>query len=140
NGRAPLTFGHRTAVVGIGLGEQPSWLTEDNVYLELPQDPSTAVLLNAVKRAYQFLYQKMRADQLERQLADRSRVLQEVSEVGIALSTVRDHSVLLTMILGKARELSRADAGSLYLLDQVDGDTVLRWKLAQNDSIEVDLF
>ena len=52
-----------------------------------------------------------------RQLSERTRELRELSEVGIALSTERDHSVLLTMILGKARELSRADAGSLYLLE-----------------------
>ena len=63
-----------------------------------------------------------------------------MSEVGVSLSTVRDHSVLLTMILSKARELSRADAGSLYLLDEVDGNKVLRWKLAQNDSIDVEGF
>ncbi len=44
------------------------------------------------------------------------------------------------MILSKARELSRADAGSLYLLDEVDGSKVLRWKLAQNDSIDVEGF
>ena len=31
-----------------------------------PENPSPPVLLNAVKRAYQVLYQKMRADQLER--------------------------------------------------------------------------
>jgi HD-GYP domain-containing protein (c-di-GMP phosphodiesterase class II) len=48
--------------------------------------------------------------------------------------------VLLTMILSKARELSRADAGSLYLLDEVDGVKQLRWKLAQNDSIDVEAF
>ena len=128
----------RTAVVGIGLAEQPAWLTEDSVYLNLPDQPSTAVLLGAVKRAYQFLYQKMRADQLERQLGERTRELRKVSEVGIALATVRDHSVLLTMILSKARELSRADAGSLYLLDDIEGEgDVLRWKLAQNDSLDV---
>ena len=128
----------RIAIVGIGLDEAPKWLTDDNIYLHLPEDPSTAVLLNSVRRAYQFLYQKIRADQLERQLSDRTRELQEVSEVGIALSTVRDHQVLLTMILSKARELSRADAGSLYLLDEIEGEgKVLRWKLAQNDSINV---
>src|SRR5688572_16378580 len=59
---------HRTAIVGVGLDEQPRWLSDDNVYLQLPENPSTTVLLSAVKRAYQFLYQKMRADQLERQL------------------------------------------------------------------------
>jgi HD-GYP domain-containing protein (c-di-GMP phosphodiesterase class II) len=137
NGRA--TVDGRTAIVGIGLEEQPKWLTSENVYLTLPEDPSPAALLGVVKRAYQFLYQKVRTDQLEKQLRDRTRELQEVSEVGVALSTVRDHAVLLTMILAKARELSRADAGSLYLLDEIPGEgRVLRWKLAQNDSISVD--
>ncbi|HEY3054765.1 MAG TPA: HD domain-containing phosphohydrolase [Thermoanaerobaculia bacterium] len=134
-----LKIDNRTAVVGIGLDEQPKWLTDENVYLHLPENPSPAVLLNSVKRAYQYLYQKVRSDQLDRQLSERTRELQEVSEVGIALSTVRDHAVLLTMILSKARELSRADAGSLYLLDEIPGEgKVLRWKLAQNDSIHVD--
>ena len=137
NGRT--TVDGRTAIVGIGLDEQPKWLTSENIYLTVPDDPSPAALLGVVKRAYQFLYQKVRTDQLEKQLRDRTRELQEVSEVGVALSTVRDHAVLLTMILAKARELSRADAGSLYLLDDIPGEgKVLRWKLAQNDSISVD--
>jgi HD-GYP domain-containing protein (c-di-GMP phosphodiesterase class II) len=139
NGHAPGSIDSRTAVVGLGLSEQPKWLSEDSVYFDLPENPTSAVLLNAVKRAYQFLFQKVRADQLDRQLADRTRELREVSQVGIALSTERDHSVLLTKILSKARELSRADAGSLYLLDD-DEQTgrALRWKLAQNDSVDVD--
>src|SRR5437588_5370308 len=136
----PSQIDGRTAIVGIGLKEQPRWLTDDSIYFHLAENPSPSVLLNAVKRAYQFLYQKLRADQLERQLGERTRELKEVSEVGIALSTVRDHQVLLTMILSKARELSRADAGSLYLLDEVNGQRVLRWKLAQNDSIDVGSF
>jgi HD-GYP domain-containing protein (c-di-GMP phosphodiesterase class II) len=138
NGHAPLTLDSRTAVVGIGLTEQPKWLTSDDPYFDLPDNPSPPLLMNAIKSAYQFLYQKLRADHLDRQLSDRTRELREVSQVGIALSTERDHSVLLTKILSKARELSRADAGSLYLLDD-DGDgRVLRWKLAQNDSVDVD--
>ncbi|HEV7237974.1 MAG TPA: HD domain-containing phosphohydrolase [Thermoanaerobaculia bacterium] len=141
NGRRKfLHLDGRTAVVGIGLAEQPKWLADDGVYLQLPENPSTASLLSAVKRAYQFLYQKNRADQLEKQLSERTRELQQVSEIGSALSTVRDHSVLLTMILSKARELSRSDAGSLYLLGEVNGQKVLRWKLAQNDSIDVEGF
>jgi HD-GYP domain-containing protein (c-di-GMP phosphodiesterase class II) len=138
--RKNVTIDTRTAVVGVGLSEQPRWLSDENVYLGIPKDPSPPALLGAIKRAFQFLYQKQRADQLERQLSERTRELQQVAEVGAALSTVRDHSVLLTMILGKARELSRADAGSLYLLDEVDGKKVLRWKLAQNDSIDVEAF
>jgi HD-GYP domain-containing protein (c-di-GMP phosphodiesterase class II) len=129
----------RTAVVGIGLTEQPKWLRDDSVYFDLPANPSTPALLNTVKRAFQHLFQKLRAEQLERQLSDRTRELQQVSEIGVALAAVRDHQVLLTMILTKARELSRSDAGSLYLLDEIPGQgQVLRWKLAQNDSIDVD--
>jgi HD-GYP domain-containing protein (c-di-GMP phosphodiesterase class II) len=141
NGRSSvLQLDSRTAVVSVGLEDRPHWLADDNVYMHLPENPSVAVLLSALKRAYQFLYQKQRADQLEKQLSERTRELQEISEVGAALSTVRDHSVLLTMILSKARELSRADAGSLYLVDEVNGNKVLRWKLAQNDSIDVESF
>lgn len=141
NGRkSTLQLDKRTAVVGVGLSEQPRWLADDSIYLHLPENPSTGVLLSAVKRAYQFLYQKQRADQLENQLTERTRELQEVAQVGVSLSTVRDHSVLLTMILSKARELSRSDAGSLYLLDEQNGEKVLRWKLAQNDSIDVEGF
>jgi GAF domain-containing protein len=138
--RSILPLDKRTAVVGVGLSEQPRWLADDSIYLHLPENPSTGVLLSAVKRAYQFLYQKQRADQLESQLTERTRELQEVAQVGVSLSTVRNHSVLLTMILSKARELSRSDAGSLYLLDEQNGEKVLRWKLAQNDSIDVEGF
>ncbi len=138
NNGGPSDLDGRTAIVGIGLSEQPGWLHDDSIYFHLPQNPSQEFLLNTVKRAYQFLYQKMRADQLERALSDRTRELREVGEVGIVLSSERDHAVLLTTILTKARELSRADAGSLYLLDEVNGEGVLRWKLAQNDSLNVD--
>jgi HD-GYP domain-containing protein (c-di-GMP phosphodiesterase class II) len=139
NGRPSALDGH-TAIVGIGLDEEPSWLSDDSIYVDLPSDPSRTSLLRGVKSAYQGLYQKLRAHQFEAQLSERTRELRELSEVGIALSTERDHSVLLTTILTKARELSRSDAGSLYLLDEVDEEKMLRWKLAQNDSIKVEGF
>jgi HD-GYP domain-containing protein (c-di-GMP phosphodiesterase class II) len=139
NGR-PSSLDARTAIVGIGLDEEPKWLGGDSIYVGLPAEPSHSSLLNGVKRAYQSLYQRMRTNQLESQLGERTRELRELSEVGIALSTERDHSLLLTTILSKARELSRADAGSLYLLDEVDEEKMLRWKLAQNDSITVGSF
>src|ERR1051326_7732662 len=70
NGGPKTATGPRTAIVGIGLPEHPKWLTDESIYFDLPENPSTSSLLNAVKRAYQFLYQKIRADQLEKQLAD----------------------------------------------------------------------
>ncbi|HEY5610170.1 MAG TPA: HD domain-containing phosphohydrolase [Thermoanaerobaculia bacterium] len=126
------------ALVGVGL-DGPEWLTDERIYIHLPDQPPAIILLDAVKRAYQHLVDEHRNRELENQLRDRSQELEELSRIGIALSTMRDHNSLLRLILAKARELTRSDAGSLYLLDDIPGEgKVLRWKLAQNDSIPVD--
>lgn len=62
--------------------------------------------------------------------------LEAITQVGIALSAERDLNSLLTAILDSARKLTRADAGSLYLVEG-DDRSKLRFVLAQNDSIEV---
>jgi len=73
--------------------------------------------------------------------------LAELHAIGIALSAERDHERLLELILGKAREITNADAGSLYLVADIDELIVhpdsreirisaqwLKFRLAQNDS------
>lgn len=77
--------------------------------------------------------------------------LEELNRVGIALSETRDVERLLTLILLKAKEITGADAGSLYLVEQTAtdaGDSApdglngatktrqLRFRLSQNDSVE----
>ncbi|HEY2548461.1 MAG TPA: HD domain-containing phosphohydrolase [Candidatus Acidoferrum sp.] len=80
--------------------------------------------------------------------------LEELNRVGIALSETRDVERLLTLILGKAREITGADAGSLYLVELAGGDAAngprpetgaangfektrqLRFRLTQNDSVQ----
>lgn len=68
--------------------------------------------------------------------------LKLLNEIGLALSAVRDIDQLLDLILSKARELTGADAGSLYLIDTSDtaslSDDTLHFRKAQNDSIYVD--
>lgn len=68
--------------------------------------------------------------------------LKLLNEIGLALSAVRDIDVLLELILSKARELTGADAGSLYLIDTSEtaatNDDTLYFRKAQNDSIHVD--
>ncbi|MEB3298589.1 MAG: HD domain-containing phosphohydrolase [Candidatus Sericytochromatia bacterium] len=79
----------------------------------------------------------------ERQSAreDRDRQverLREVHRIGLALSTERDPEALLTLILRKCREVTQADAGSLYLAEEDEqGRRILRFKLSQNDSLHV---
>jgi HD-GYP domain-containing protein (c-di-GMP phosphodiesterase class II) len=72
--------------------------------------------------------------------ADRER--DELNRIGIALSSTRDIGTLLEMILSKAREITNADAGSLYLVEssEINGGSSgqreqrLRFKFTQNAS------
>lgn len=80
------------------------------------------------------------------------RELEELNRIGMALSQTRDVEHLLTLILQKAREITNADAGSLYVVEQ-DGEETnglaadatngeenaarrLRFRLTQNDSVQ----
>src|SRR6202453_2778711 len=75
-----------------------------------------------------------RAAREELEGADRER--EQLNEIGIALSSQRDVRELLNLILAKAREITRADAGSLYLIeDEGEGGRHLRFMLTQNDSL-----
>ena len=66
---------------------------------------------------------------------DRTRLLEELLEIGIALSSERDLHALLERILESARRLTRAEAGTLFLRE---GD-YLRFAVAQNDFLEAKL-
>jgi HD-GYP domain-containing protein (c-di-GMP phosphodiesterase class II) len=80
---------------------------------------------------------------LERELAEKDRLLKakesenaELLKVGIALSAERDNDKLLNDILSQLRQIARADAGTLYLLerDETSGEQTLLFKIPQNDS------
>jgi HD-GYP domain-containing protein (c-di-GMP phosphodiesterase class II) len=83
--------------------------------------------------------------------AQAGRELDELNRIGIALSETRDVERLLELILRTAREITGADAGSLYLTEPSDGDSNgaaqiahngaaparrLRFRLTQNDSVQ----
>jgi diguanylate cyclase (GGDEF)-like protein len=62
---------------------------------------------------------------------DLTELLKELIQIGIALTSERDLSVLLKMILLEARRFTRAEGGTLFLRD---GDQ-LRFALVQNDHL-----
>ena len=71
-------------------------------------------------------------------LARLERELGELNAIGIQLSAERDLNVLLETILTKAREITRSDAGSLYLVEEArDGTPRLCFTLAQNASVQI---
>ena len=60
---------------------------------------------------------------------DRSRLLRELIQIGIGLTSERDLALLPQRILTEARRFTHAEAGTLYLRD---GDR-LRFAVVQND-------
>jgi HD-GYP domain-containing protein (c-di-GMP phosphodiesterase class II) len=72
-----------------------------------------------------------------------TRDLEEMNRIGIALSETRDVERLLALILQKARSITSADAGSLYLVESGEESKErnaaprLRFKLTQNDSLPI---
>ena len=63
------------------------------------------------------------------ELKESGKLLEGVLEVGVNLSVVKDQRTMLDMILREARKLSRAEAGTLYVLR---GQS-LRFVAVQND-------
>ncbi len=104
--------------------------------------PVTPVrLLRRLERGMDIIRNRRVIRQLEEKLNRRGEELGELNKIGVALSAERNIDKLLEMILRKTREITGADAGSLYLVERgksEDGTTDrLRFKPPQNDSVPV---
>ncbi|HSE06697.1 MAG TPA: HD domain-containing phosphohydrolase [Methylomirabilota bacterium] len=115
-------------IVGlIGPGETPA--VACYAYVGVPAAPE--VLAAALRNACDHARARREADARQRELA-------ELNQIGVSLSAERDTDTLLALILGKAREITHSDAGSIYVVeDRADAAPRLRFKLAQNDSVPV---
>jgi HD-GYP domain-containing protein (c-di-GMP phosphodiesterase class II) len=72
------------------------------------------------------------------QLRQRSHELREVHQVGVAISAERDMLKLQGLVVRIAREMTRADAGTLYLVEEdPSGRKALAFEVAQNDSVDM---
>jgi HD-GYP domain-containing protein (c-di-GMP phosphodiesterase class II) len=101
---------------------------------------SPARLRHRVLRELDLITERRALQQLETAFAQKSHQLQALNKVGIALSAQHDIETLLDLILLKCREITGADAGSLYLVEESKeegGEAMLRFELAQNDSVSV---
>lgn len=110
---------------------------------EVIAPPLTPLRLRlAAERGRELLQQRLTNEQLDAALARKTRELHELNKIGVALSAERDIDTLLEQILHKSREITAADAGSLYLVErgkehEASEDDRLRFVLAQNDSVQV---
>lgn len=100
-----------------------------HAYLQKPVTPF--LLANALRNACE--HARLRREHE----ASRSQLV-ELNAIGVRLTAERDNDALLDLILTKAREITRSDAGSIYLVEEsVSAPRRLRFKLAQNDSVRV---
>ncbi|MYL24978.1 GAF domain-containing protein [Halomonas alkaliantarctica] len=63
--------------------------------------------------------------------------IRQLNEIGIALSSERNHNALLERILTSARELTGADAGTLYTVNAEKQQ--LSFAIVQNDTLNIHL-
>ena len=113
-------------------------------FATLPCKAASDLVRNTVAAAFDNieLAQRERAARAELKRAEHET--EELNRIGVALSETRDVGVLLDMILAKARQITRADAGSLYLVEETRPDALaagpgerhLRFMLTQNDSVQ----
>jgi len=110
----------------------------DQVYAYLSAPTSVPILAKTLATAFSHIRLLEEQDRAQADLSELAKELKELNLIGVKLSAERDTDVLLELILTKAREITRSDAGSLYLVEaDDDGNPRLRFKLAQNDSLSV---
>ncbi|MBL8721364.1 MAG: GAF domain-containing protein [Myxococcales bacterium] len=111
---------------------------QKGVHALLPPVPDADELFFALAGAFDSLETKARAESRGKWLQRYRYELGELIEIARALTTERDPDKLLPLILEKARFISGADAGSIYVVEGDDPDPArrtLRFKTSQNESI-----
>ena len=104
----------------------------------LPGLPTSDELYIAVHRAFELLDAKARAETRGRWLTRYRYETSELINIARAMTSARDVTKLLGVILEKSRFVTGADAGSIYVVEGEEPNKVLRFKLTQNDSLTFD--
>ncbi len=95
--------------------------------------------LLAARSAFQHLQARAATERQQQEIKHLSSEMHNLNRIGIALSAERDLRKLLDLILTLSRETTGSDAGSLYLVEGLEGnpnERRLRFMVAQNDSVE----
>ena len=106
--------------------------------------PASATSLNECIRSVHAFQTALANANAERDvLEETTENVKYVMSISRELNGERDIPKLLTLILYKAREICKADAGSIYTIDYAPGsnrleDAKLRFRFTQNASIKVD--
>lgn len=126
------------AIVALGApGENdvPEELPAELISAYVPAPYGSRHLLLALRAAYRHAAARAEAARARQEAASRTKELEELTRIGMALATERDYNTLLDLILTQARQITGSDAGSLYVVETLEDETKrLRFKLSQNYS------
>ncbi len=111
----------------------PFWSAR--VSFALPELSPEPHLRRAVDSLHRLLEDRTRGARDRRALLTRQSEIRALIDVGVALSAETERDRLLETILTRARTLTSADAGSLYLVEPAGAGEALRFVRAQNDSV-----
>ncbi len=119
-------------------GARPPAKLHPRIFAVLPRQVPSLVLEKTIERAFEYLRAQEERRHTRRELQRAVSDLETLNKIGVALSTERNTDALLELILSKSREITSADAGSLYLLEEEPGGGKhLVFKLTQSDSHSV---
>ncbi|MCU1342123.1 MAG: metal dependent phosphohydrolase [Candidatus Acidoferrum typicum] len=116
----------------------------EDCFATLPSTAASKLVHKTVAAAFDNIELAQRERTARAELKRTEREMEELNRIGVALSETRDVDALLDMILTKARQITRADGGSLYLVEETRPDALtagpgerhLRFKRTQNDSLQ----
>jgi HD-GYP domain-containing protein (c-di-GMP phosphodiesterase class II) len=128
----------------IGISRNGANRNAPGCFATLPRTANPSVVRSTVDAALANIELAQREQMARAELARAEREMEELNRIGIALSQTHEMGALLNLILTKAREITGADAGSLYLVEETRPDVLsagpgeihLRFKLTQNDSVQ----
>src|ERR1700692_2988331 len=128
----------------IGISRNGASQSAPGCFATLSRKANPSLVRKTVDAAIANIELAQRERDARAELARAKREMEELNRIGIALSQTHEVGALLNMRLTKAREITGADAGSLYLVEETrpdvlsagQGDRRLRFKLTQNDSVQ----
>ncbi len=139
-------------VIGLLGGRAPARRRAlDHLFACLPHRASPSLLKRTVLSAFAALDLAAKERATREELRRTRLEMAELNRIGLALSSTHDVNVLLHLILRRARALTSADAGSLYLVEEAQPGPAasaasasareaaqrrLRFRLTQNDSVQ----
>ena len=91
--------------------------------------------MNSHQNFVPFHYININKPEFQQSIAARAEIVEQLLDIGAALSNTHDLGQLLNLILSKSREITCSDAGSVYLVDRREAIPKLLFKVAQNDSL-----